>query len=93
MAYQRELKTVVPVLADQHTAEDDATLVWLTRESFDREAASEYLVITEFEDLGDLDPSEVSPQTEREVLKRPAADFRWRFFRGVAMREPHASVD
>ncbi|MGX9669916.1 hypothetical protein [Mycobacterium sp. HM-7] len=92
MAYQRELKTVVPVLVDQHTDEDDAMLVWLTRESFDREAASEYLVITEFEDLGDLDPSEVSPQTEREVLKRPVADFRWRFFRGVATRDPHASV-
>ena len=43
--------------------------------------------------LGDMDPSEVSPQTEHEVLKRPAKDFRWRMFRGVAMREPHASVD
>ena len=93
MAYQRELKTVVPVLADQHTAEDDAVLVWLTRESFVREAESEYLVLAEFEDLGVMDPSEVSPQTEREVLKRPAADFRWRYFRGIATREPHASVD
>ena len=93
MAYQRELKTVVPVLADEHTAEDDEMLVWLTRESFEREAAAEYLVVTEFEDLGDMDPSEVSPQTEHEVLKRPAKDFRWRMFRGVATREPHASVD
>lgn len=88
MAYQRELKTVVPVLADQHTAEDDATLVWLTRESFEREAASEYLVLAEFEDLGEMDPSEVSPTTELEVLKRPAKDFKWRHFTGLAVRNP-----
>ena len=93
MPYQRELKTVIPVLADQHTDKDDTVLVWLTRESFEREAASEYLVLTEFDDLGDMDPSEVSPQTEQEVLQRPATDFRWRMFRGVATRDPHARVD
>lgn len=88
MAYQRELRTVVPVLADQHTLEDDALLVWLARESFEREAASEHLVLSEFEDLGEMDPSEVSPTTELEVLKRPAKDFKWRHFRGLAVRNP-----
>lgn len=92
MPYQRELKTVVPVLAAEHTDDDDALLVWLTRESFEREAASEHLVLTDWADMGDMDPSEVSPQTEHEVLKRPATDFRWRMFRAVATREPHASV-
>ncbi|WP_155909042.1 MULTISPECIES: hypothetical protein [unclassified Mycolicibacterium] len=95
------MRTVVPVLADQHTDEDDAKLVWLARESFDREAAAEHLVLTEFEDLGELDPSEVSPTTEIEVLKRPAKDFKWRHFTGLAERNPffdwaareNASVD
>lgn len=92
MAYQRELNTVVPVLAAEHTEVDDAVLVWLTCESFHRVAESEHLVITEWADLGDMDPSEVSPQTEHEVLQRPATDFRWRRFRGVATRAPYASV-
>lgn len=89
MAYQREMRTVVPVLADQHTLEDDEVLVWLARESFEREANSEHLVLTEFEDLGEMDPSEVSPTTELEVLKRPATDFKWRHFTGLAERAPH----
>lgn len=92
MAYQRTLKTVVPVLIAEHTDADDEVLVWLTRESFEREAASEHLVLTEWRDCGDMDPSEVPPQTEREVLKRPATDFRWRMFEGVATRMPSASI-
>ncbi|OHU23391.1 hypothetical protein BKG77_06915 [Mycobacteroides chelonae] len=91
MAYTRELKTVVPVLVAEHTEADDEQLVWLVRESFEREAAAEHLVLTQWHDRGVLDPSEVSPQTEREVLKRPATDFRWRWFEGIAQRVADAS--
>lgn len=94
MAYTRELRTVVPVLAAEHTEEDDEILVWLVRESFEREAAGQGLVITKWRDAGDMDPADVSPQTEREVLKRPATDYRWRMFEGVATREvSSASLD
>lgn len=86
MAYRRELRTVVPVLATEHTDEADEMLVWLVRESFEREATGIGLTLTDWRDCGDMDPSEVSPQTEREVLKRPATDFRWRMFEGVATR-------
>lgn len=92
MAYTRELKAVVPVLIGEHTKADDELLVWLVRESFEREAAAEYLTLTEWRDCGDLHPSEVSPTTEREVLKRPAADFRWRLFTGTATRSVRAGI-
>ncbi|SKI75064.1 hypothetical protein [Mycobacteroides abscessus] len=92
MAYTRELKAVVPVLIGEHTEADDELLVWLVRESFEREAAAEYLTLTEWRDCGDLHPSEVSPTTEREVLKRPATDFRWRMFTGTATRSVDASI-
>ncbi|KRQ20047.1 Uncharacterised protein [Mycobacteroides abscessus subsp. abscessus] len=92
MAYTRELKAVVPVLIGEHTKADDELLVWLVRESFEREAAAEYLTLTEWRDCGDLHPSEVSPTTEREVLKRPATDFRWRMFTGTATRSVDASI-
>lgn len=93
MAYTRELKTVVPVLITEHTPAHDETLVWLVRESFEREAASEHLTLTDWCDCGDLDPAEVSPQTELEVLKRPATDYRWRMFTGTATRLVNASID
>lgn len=86
MAYTKQLRTVVPVLVAEHTDELDAILVWLVRESFDREAASQGLVVTNWRDAGDMDPAEVSPQTEREVLRRPATDYRWRMFEGTAVR-------
>lgn len=93
MAYTRELKTVVPVLIAEHTESDDEQLVWLVRESFEREAAAEHLTLTHWRDCGDMDPSEVSPQTEQKVLKRPATDFRWRMFTGTAARLVNARVD
>ncbi|MGH3954888.1 MAG: hypothetical protein ACRDTI_12700 [Mycobacterium sp.] len=92
MTYTRELKTVVPVLIAEHTKADDELLVWLVRESFERAAAAEYLTLTAWSDCGELHPSEVSPQTEREVLKRPATDYRWRAFTGTATRSADASL-
>lgn len=92
MAYTRELKTVVPMLIGEHTPADDELLIWLVRESFEREAAAEHLTLTDWRDCGSIDPSEVSPQTEREVLKRPATDYRWRLFTGTATRSVDASV-
>jgi hypothetical protein len=85
MAYQKTLRTVVPVLVEEHTDEADELLVWLTRESFDREAEGQGLVMAEWRDCGDLDPSEVSPQTEQ-AFGRPATDYRWRHFEGIAVR-------
>ena len=67
MAYQRELNTVVPVLAAEHTEVDDAVLVWLTCESFHRVAESEHLVITEWADLGDMDLSGSSEVSSNDV--------------------------
>ncbi|BBZ65828.1 hypothetical protein MINS_12570 [Mycolicibacterium insubricum] len=94
MAYTRQLRTVIPVLADQHTDADDQTLVWLVRESFEREAAGEELVLTDWRDCGDMDPADVPPKTERDFLKRPATDFRWRMFEAVATRAvPGAGID
>lgn len=93
MAYTRDMKTVVPVLLSEHDEQADELLVWLVRESFEREAAAEHLVLTDWRDCGDLDASEVSPQTEREVLKRPATDYRWRMFTGTATRSADACFD
>lgn len=93
MPYTRELKTVVPVLISEHTEVADEMLVWLVRESFEREAAAEHLTLTHWRDCGDMDPAEVSPKTEREVLKRAATDYRRRMFTGTAARLVDAGLD
>ncbi len=63
----------------------DVKLVWLTRESFQRQAAGDCLVLRDFVDLGELDPSDVPPKTEQR-MGIPAAEYVWRVFEGVGVR-------
>lgn len=84
MTYQKRYRTVVPVPVVQ-AAEQDALVVWLTRESFDRAAAGDALKIVEFLDLGVMAPEDISPKAEKQ-LGAPATDFAWRVFEGVGAR-------
>lgn len=83
MAYQKRYRTVVPVPHEQ--AADDQTVVWLTRESFDRKAAADALVIVEFIDAGEMLAEDIPPKAEKQ-LGQPATDFVWRVFEGVGQR-------
>jgi hypothetical protein len=85
MAYRKRYRTVFPVPVDEPV--DDAVTVWLTRESFDRTAASEALQIVEFTDAGTVAPEDIPPKVEKQ-LGRPATDFVWRAFEGVGERGP-----
>ncbi|AKJ72188.1 hypothetical protein TPA4_23 [Tsukamurella phage TPA4] len=86
MPYTKPLRGVAPILRSEWTPEKDEQLVWLMRESFQREAEGMELTVVEWRDMGELDPSEVSPQTERETFGRPAADYKLRYFEGLAGR-------
>jgi hypothetical protein len=81
--YQKRYRTVVPIPKDQPADED--TLVWLTRESFDRQAAGDALTLTTFLDVGEVAPEDIPPKAD-EQLGRPATDFVWRAFEGVGER-------
>ena len=59
--------------------------MWLTRESFDRKAAGDALVIVEFLDLGEVPAEDIPPKVEKQ-LGAPATDFVWRAFEGVGAR-------
>lgn len=83
MTYQKRYRTVIPVPRDQ--AVDEPTLVWLTRESFDHKAATEALVIVDFQDAGEVPPEDIPPKADKQ-LGRPAAEFIWRAFEGVGER-------
>lgn len=83
MAYQKRYRAVVPVPREQ--ANQDDLLVWLTRESFDRQAAGDCLQLVEFTDRGELAPDDIPPLAEKQ-LGAPAADFVWRSFEGVGQR-------
>jgi hypothetical protein len=83
VAYEKRYRTVIPVPRD--AAVSDAVTVWLARESFDRKAASDALVLAEFSDAGEMPPDDVPPKAEKQ-LGRPATDFVWRVFEGVGRR-------
>ena len=83
MAYRKRYRTVIPILRDE--AVDEPTLVWLTRESFDRKAKADALVIVEFIDAGEVAPEDIPPKADKQ-LGRPAADYVWRAFEGVGER-------
>lgn len=87
MPYTKPLRGVAPILRSEWNPEQDELLVWLMRESFQREAEGMELTVVEWEDLGELDPSEVSPQTERETFGgRSASEYVIRYFVGLAGR-------
>ena len=83
MAYQKRYRTIVPVPRDEPA--DEPTLVWLTRESFDRKATADALVIVSFTDAGEVAAEDIPPKAEKQ-LGRPAAEFVWRAFEGVGER-------
>lgn len=66
----------------------DDRLVWLMRESFQRQAESNGLVLTDFQDLGEMASADVSPNAERD-LGLPASEMVVRVFEGTA-RKPVA---
>lgn len=74
---------MIPIPRDAPADED--TLVWLTRESFDRKAAADALTITEFVDVGEVAAEDIPPKADKQ-LGRPATDFVWRAFEGVGER-------
>ena len=83
MAYQKRYRTIVPIPKDQPA--DDDVLVWLTRESFDRQAEADALTIIEFTDAGEVAAEDIPPKADKQ-LGKPAAEFVWRAFEGVAQR-------
>ncbi|MCB1287431.1 MAG: hypothetical protein KDB47_06990 [Mycobacterium sp.] len=89
MAYQKMYRTVVPIARDGEV--DDAAVVWFARESFDRAAAADCLVIAEFTDCGEVAAEEIPPKAEKQLGRR-ATDFVWRCFEGVGRRADAESV-
>lgn len=80
MAYTRQYRTILPL---QKTDDLDVAL-WLTRESFDRRAASEFLQIIEFSHRP-IDPDTLPPKAAKQ-LGRPLTDFVWIEYSGTAQR-------
>lgn len=78
---------MVPVPRDQPA--DEPTLIWLTRESFDRKAAADALVIVDFKDAGEVAAEDIPPKADKQ-LGKPAKEFVWRAFEGVGERPPNA---
>ncbi len=83
MTYQRRYRTIVPIPRDNPA--DEAQLIWLTRESFDRKAAADALTIVDFIDAGEVAPEDIPPKADKQ-LGRPATEFVWRAFEGVGER-------
>lgn len=89
MAYRKLYRPGPIPIPREQAAEADDLLVWLTRESFDKTAAGDALVITEFADLGEVAPDDIPPKVEKQI-GRPVTDFVWRAFTGVGERPPDA---
>ena len=86
MSYQRVMKTGFPI----RKGEDDDTLVWLTRESFENVARGDGLVIEAFTDLGELNPADIVPPAAEKAAADAwgvqPSDIVWRGFEAVAVR-------
>ena len=81
MPYSRTMTTVVPVDPDA----DLEVLRWLTRESFERVAAGEYLRLADYREVEV--PAEDIPPKLAEQLGRPVEDFLWIEFTATAVRD------
>ena len=88
MAYQKRYRATIPV--PRNDAVDDQLTVWLVRESFDRAAAADALVLADFRDLGELAIEDIPPKAEKQ-MGRPASDFVWRSFEGIGRRTEAAT--
>lgn len=81
MAFRKTYRTVIPV----DRGAPDSELVWYARESFDRAASADSLVLVAFTDLGEVAAEDIPPKVEKQ-LGKPATDFVWRSFEGVGER-------
>ena len=78
MAYTRTYRTVVPLEPD-----DDAEVArWLARESFERKASGDCLVIIDYAEAV-LDAADIPPKAAKQ-LGRPLDHYRWLSFTAKA---------
>ncbi|AXH46862.1 minor tail protein [Mycobacterium phage Aminay] len=80
MAYTKEYSTIVPLQA----GDDRDLALWLARESFDRQAAGDALVLVDFGHR-EISPDDVPPKVEKQ-LGRPVTDFTWIQYTGMGRR-------
>ncbi|ALF00456.1 minor tail protein [Mycobacterium phage BoostSeason] len=80
MAYTRTYSTIVPL----EPGTDRELALWLARESFERKAEGDALVLVEFEHR-DVDPDDLPPKAEKQ-LGRPLTDFEFVEYTGVGRR-------
>lgn len=92
MAYERTETTVVPVPREILGTDDEQTLIWLARESFDRVAQANALELAEFRDLGELSEDEIPPMQEQ-THSCPFSTHSWRRFEGVMRRPAPPSME
>lgn len=78
MAYTRHYHTVIPVEPDA----DLEVLRWLTRESFERRAASDCLHIIDYRE-STVAAADIPPKAAKQ-LGRPLTDYRWFAFEATA---------
>lgn len=83
MAYQKRYRTVIPVYLGVEP--DEAVLLWLVRESFERRAERDGLVLTEFGEVDNVDPADVPPQPLK-VVEQAVQASTLRAFEGVGAR-------
>lgn len=82
MAYTRKYRTVIPVEPDT----DLEVMRWLMRESFERTATGDSLVITDYQE-SELAADDIPPKVAQQ-LGRPISDFRWFAFDATATVMP-----
>lgn len=82
MAYTRKYRTVIPVEPDA----DLEVMRWLMRESFERTATGDSLVITDYRE-SEVPADDIPPKVAKE-LGRPISDFRWFAFDATATVMP-----
>lgn len=86
MAYIRTYRAVVPL----EPGADPAVLRWLTRESFERKAAGDWLVIVDYQE-SEIDAADIPPKAA-EHLPLPLADYRWFAFSAKATQSEVANA-
>ncbi len=81
MAYSKLLATTIPVEPDA----DLDLLRWLTRESFERTAAAEYLRLTDYTET-EVPWEDIPPKVGKQ-LGAPVEHFQWFRFSATAVRD------
>jgi len=78
VAYIRTYRTVIPL----NPGDDLEVARWLTRESFERKAASDALAIITY-DESEMSAADIPPKAAKR-LPRPATEYRWLVFTATA---------